>query len=35
VTKEKEGAWKLEDLESFPQQDYEEQNDVSEIEEST
>jgi len=35
VTKEKEGAWKLENWESLPPQDYDEQNDVSETEEST
>jgi len=35
MTKEKERAWKLENWESPPQQDYEEQNDVSETEEST
>jgi len=35
VTKETEGVWKLEDWESFPQQGYDEQNDVSETEEST
>jgi len=35
VTKEKEGAWKLEYWESLPQQDNDEQNDVSKTEEST
>ncbi len=32
---QKEGVWKLENWESLPQQDYDEQNDVSETEEST
>ena len=35
MTKEKEGAWKLKNWEPLPQQDYDEQNDVSETEEST
>jgi len=36
VTKEKEGVWRLENWEPLPQQDYDEQNDVSETsEEST
>ncbi len=35
MTKEKEGVWKLENWEPLPQQDYDEQNDVSETEEST
>jgi len=36
VTKEKEGVWRLENLEPLPQQDSDEQSDVSETsEEST
>ena len=35
MTKEKEGAWKLENWDPIPQQDYDEQNVVSETEEST